>query len=337
MKDKPAISIAIPVFNEEDNALLLYQKVQNVCESLGRSYEIIFVDDGSSDRTFEVLEEIHNRDAQVRVVRFRKNYGQTAAMTAGFEYAKGEVIISMDGDLQNDPADIPHLLAKMEEGYDVVCGWRKNRQDKFWTRRVPSVAANWIIGKVTGVHIHDNGCSLKAYRASVIKNVMLYGDMHRFIPAMATLAGARIAEIAVNHYPRRFGKSKYGIGRVWRVALDIITVKTITGFVSRPGLWFGLLSFPVTVLGLLTISVAVGARFGELIEEWIILSTVAFLWLFLGAHLLSIGVVAELAMKTGDYFPKQDIGPTLTALEVRHRPGETNHQRNGVNSEQNER
>ena len=316
MEEKPASSVVIPVFNEQDNVRLLYQQIRKACESLRQSYEIVFVDDGSHDRTFDMLEEIHSQDARVKAIRFRKNYGQTAAMAAGFEFARGEVVISMDGDLQNDPADIPHLLEKMDEGYDIVCGWRKNRQDKFWSRRVPSVAANWLIGKVTGVQIHDNGCSLKAYRASVIKNVTLYGEMHRFIPAMSTLAGARIAEIPVNHHPRRFGKSKYGIGRVWRVALDIITVKTLTGFASRPGLWFGSLGMPAFVLGLLTIFVAVAALFADTLASWSVLFTFGLLWMFLGVHLLSIGLVAELAMKMGDYLPKQDVRPTVTVLET---------------------
>jgi glycosyltransferase involved in cell wall biosynthesis len=316
VEEKPAISVVIPVFNEQDNVRLLYQQIRKACESLRQSYEIVFVDDGSRDRTFDMLEEIHSQDVRVRAIRFRKNYGQTAAMAAGFEFARGEVVISMDGDLQNDPVDIPHLLEKMDEGYDIVCGWRKNRQDKLWSRRVPSVAANWLIGKVTGVQIHDNGCSLKAYRASVIKNVTLYGEMHRFIPAMSTLTGARIAEIPVNHHPRRFGKSKYGIGRVWRVALDIITVKTLTGFASRPRLWFGLLSAPAFVLGLSTISVAAATLLAGTLASWSVLLTFGLLWMFLGVHLLSIGVIAELALKTGDYLPKRDVRPTVAVLEV---------------------
>jgi len=238
LKDKPAVSIIVPVYNEEESVLPLYRKIRQACERLGKPYEIVFVDDGSSDRTFEFLQRIHGYDARVKVICFRKNYGQTAAMVAGFEHAQGDIIVSMDGDLQNDPADITMLLAKLEEGYDVVCGWRKERKDKLISRRIPSVVANWLIGKITGVPIHDNGCSLKAFRASVIKNITLYGEMHRFIPAMSTIVGARIAEVVVNHYPRRFGRSKYGIGRVWRVALDILTVKMITSFVSRPALWF---------------------------------------------------------------------------------------------------
>ncbi len=232
---KPILSIVVPVYNEEENVRLLFEKIQAVCKTIGETYEVLFVDDGSHDETFAVLSELSKQKPELKVIRFQKNAGQTAAMAAGFEFAQGQRIISMDGDLQNDPADIPKLLEKLDEGYDLVCGWRKERQDKFLTRRVPSIVANWIIGKVTGVPIHDNGCSLKAYRASVIKQVPLYGEMHRFIPAMSTVVGARIAEIVVTHHARRFGKSKYGLGRVWRVMLDIIAFKFIISvFASRP-------------------------------------------------------------------------------------------------------
>ena len=227
MDEKPILSIVVPVYNEEENVRLLFEKIQVVCETIGEAYEVIFVDDGSRDETFAVLSELSKRFPELVVIRVQKNAGQTAAMAAGFEFARGQRIVSMDGDLQNDPSDIPKLLERLDEGYDLVCGWRKERQDKFLTRRVPSIVANWIIGKVTGVPIHDNGCSLKAYRASVIKQVPLYGEMHRFIPAMSTVAGARIAEIVVTHHPRRFGQSKYGLGRVWRVALDIVAFKFI--------------------------------------------------------------------------------------------------------------
>ena len=227
MDEKPILSIVVPVYNEEENVRLLFEKIQAVCETIGVAYEVLFVDDGSRDETFAALSELSKQEPQLAVIRFQKNAGQTAAMAAGFEFAQGQRIVSMDGDLQNDPNDIPKLLEKLDEGYDLVCGWRKERQDKFLTRRVPSMVANWIIGKVTRVPIHDNGCSLKAYRASVIKQVSLYGEMHRFIPAMSTVAGARIAEIVVTHHPRRFGKSKYGLGRVWRVMLDIMAFKFI--------------------------------------------------------------------------------------------------------------
>ena len=308
------VSVVIPVYNEEDSVLPLYQSVCRACDRLGESFEVIFVDDGSRDKTFEILNGIYTHDNRVKVLSFRKNSGQTAAMAAGFEYASGDLIVSMDGDLQNDPVDIPRLLSKLREGFDVVCGWRKTRRDKFWTRRLPSGVANWIIGRVTGVRIHDNGCSLKAYRASVIKSIALYGEMHRFIPAMATLAGARIAEIVVNHHPRRFGKSKYGIGRIWRVVLDIITVKLITGFASRPALWFGLPSFSIFALSLFALLIAAGMYSAQRQSEWLMISTVGALLFLLGTHLLSMGMIGELCLRTGDYAPEQVLRPTLTEL-----------------------
>ncbi len=230
------LSIVVPLYNEAENVRPLFEKIQAVCDELDFAYELLFVDDGSRDDTFAELTEIHKiASGTVKVIRFGKNAGQTAAMAAGFEFAQGQRIISMDGDLQNDPADIPKLLQKLDEGYTLVCGWRKARQDKFWTRRVPSVAANWIIAKVTGVPIHDNGCSLKAYRAETIKRIPLYGEMHRFIPAMATLVGARISEIVVTHHPRQFGTSKYGLARIWRVIIDIFAFKAIiTVFAHKP-------------------------------------------------------------------------------------------------------
>ena len=311
MDVKPGLSIVIPVYDEAENVEPLYRRIKQACDRLGRAYEMIFVDDGSQDGTFSILESIHRQDARVKVIRLRKNFGQTAAMTAGFAYAKGEVIISMDGDLQNDPVDIPRLLSKLAEGFDVVCGWREYRQDRFWSRRVPSVAANWLIGRMTGVRIHDNGCSLKAYRASVIKHVTLYGDMHRFIPALSTLAGARIAEITVTHHARRFGKSKYGLGRIWKVALDIVTVKMLTSFASRPARWFGLLSLPWTLLGGVTLALGGALYAYDFIEEWTVMSTIAFLLLFLGNNLLAMGLMGELLVKTGGHCLKNPSPPSL--------------------------
>lgn len=317
MDDKPELSIVIPVYNEEKSVQPLYRSTQRACDALGRAYEMIFVDDGSHDGTFGILEKIHRQEARVKVIRLRKNFGQTAAMTAGFAYAKGEVIISMDGDLQNDPADIPKLLAKLEEGFDVVCGWREHRQDRLLSRRVPSVVANWLIGRMTGVRIHDNGCSLKAYQASVIKHVALYGDMHRFIPALSTLAGASIAEITVTHHRRRFGKSKYGLGRTWKVALDIVTVKMLTSFASRPACWFGLLSLPWVLLGGVTLAVGGALYAYDLIEEWTVMSTMAFLLLFLGNNLLAMGLMGELLVKTGDRSSNNGSHLPISVLEVK--------------------
>ncbi|RMF90332.1 MAG: glycosyltransferase [Nitrospinota bacterium] len=306
MADRLFLSVVIPVYNEEESLLPLYKRIRDACDALGKAYEIVFVDDGSQDQTLSILERLHDQDSRVKVIRFRKNYGQTAAMAAGFRLARGEIIVSMDGDLQNDPADIPRLLAKLEEGYDVVCGWRKERKDKFLSRRLPSIIANWLIGKVTGVPIHDNGCSLKAYRAAVIKRTALYSELHRFIPAMSTLTGAKIAEIVVRHHPRRFGKSKYGISRIWRVLLDIVIVKMLTGFAARPALWFGVLSLPALLVGtVFLLGMAIPGASG------IVFPALSFLCFSLAGHLLALGVLGEMVLKTGDFQPERMIARVM--------------------------
>ena len=301
VSEKVTISVVVPIYNEEESIEQLYGRLSQACEPMQLPYELIFVDDGSRDQSFVNLKKLWQQDDHIKVLRFRKNYGQTAAMVAGFEYATGEIIISMDGDLQNDPKDIPNLLAKMNEGFDVVCGWRKNRQDAYWSRLIPSYVANWIMGMVTGVKIHDSGCSLKAYKAEVIKKLPLYGEMHRFIPAMSLLVGARIGEIEVEHHARQFGQSKYGIGRIWKVALDIMVIRMITGFASRPLLWFGLLSVPCFVFGLAFFGMAIGPYFGQDFEQWLVPSIVSFLFLFLSGHLVTTGVIAELIVTTSDF------------------------------------
>ncbi|MBM7069087.1 glycosyltransferase family 2 protein [Actibacterium sp. 188UL27-1] len=212
----------------------MYDKVREALEPLNRKFEIIFVDDGSTDRSFELLAQMAERDPRVVVLKFRRNSGQTAAMTAGIEYARGRLLVTMDGDLQNDPADIPMMLEKIDEGNDLVIGWRMNRQDKWLSRKLPSMIANKLIGKVTGLPVKDNGCSLKVYRASMIKRVPLYSDMHRFIPAMTLPLGARIAEVGVRHHARRFGSSKYGLSRIFKVMLDLIAIKTLLLFARQP-------------------------------------------------------------------------------------------------------
>src|SRR5665213_323237 len=215
----PKLSVIVPFYNEEDSIGPLYAAVVSAVVPLQIPFELVFVDDGSRDATALRADEIAQRDPRVRLLRFRRNYGQTAAMAAGIEYAAGEILVTMDGDLQNDPADIEHLLAKVAEGYDIVVGWRHKRQDKLVSRKIPSKIANWLIGRVTGVRITDNGCSLKAFRASLIKSIPLYSEMHRFIPAMAWIAGPRIAEIKVRHHARQFGRSKYGLSRVYNCLL----------------------------------------------------------------------------------------------------------------------
>jgi len=243
------ISIVIPIYNEEENINLLYQKIKDVMDSKNYNYEIIFVDDGSQDNSLSILREIQKNDEKVIVISLRKNFGQTSAFAAGFDYATGDVIITMDGDLQNDPEDIPKLIELSKE-YDIVSGWRKNRKDPFISRRLPSMIANWLISKVTGVKLHDYGCSLKAYRKDVLKNINLYGEMHRFIPAVASQYGVRITEVETKHHPRKFGKSKYGISRTFKVILDLIMIKFFQSFFSKPLRAFGpigLISFFVGI------------------------------------------------------------------------------------------
>lgn len=304
MKNHPSLglSVVVPIYNEEESIGLLYASIRDACETVSLKYEIIFIDDGSRDKSFSELEALHQKDSHVKVIRFRKNYGQTAAMAAGFRAARGDVVVSMDGDLQNDPADLPRLLAKMEEGFDVVCGWRKDRKDKLISRKIPSRIANWLIGKITGVPIHDNGCSLKAYRNKIIKRVSLYSELHRFIPAMSTLAGARVTEIVVTHHARQFGASKYGIGRAWRVFSDLFLIKMLTGFAARPSMWFGMFSVPAFFLGLLGLLSALG--FGL---SGITLPTVGFLFFCLAGHLVVMGVVGEIIVSTGNYRPAKMI------------------------------
>ncbi len=237
---KETISVIVPVYNEEESIPILYRSLKDVLDRMGSPYEIIFVDDGSEDRTPLILEEIHRGDERVVVLTFRRNFGQTAALVAGFDHARGEIIITMDGDLQNDPEDIPRLLEMMED-YDVVSGWRVNRKDPFLTRRLPSMIANWIISRVTGLRLHDYGCTLKAYRREVIENIKLYGEMHRYIPAVAKWAGARVGEVETTHHPRRFGRSKYGLSRTIKVILDLITIRFLQSFSTKPLHAFGLL------------------------------------------------------------------------------------------------
>ncbi len=232
------LSIVIPLFNEEENIPILYKKLKENLDPLGKEYEILFVDDGSTDRTLSILEEIQSRDKKVIILSLRRNFGQTAAFAAGFDFARGDVIITMDGDLQNDPADIPKLLELIKDN-DLVSGWRKKRKDPFFSRRLPSLVANWLISNVTGVKLHDYGCSLKAYRRDVIKNLKLYGEMHRFIPAVASWYGVRVAEVEVSHFPRLKGSTKYGISRTIKVVLDLITVKFLQSFSTKPIQFFG--------------------------------------------------------------------------------------------------
>ncbi|HIP98226.1 MAG TPA: glycosyltransferase [Aquifex aeolicus] len=307
MKEIKTVSVVIPVYNEEENIKPLYEELREVLKSLPYEYEIIFVDDGSTDRSYEILKQLALEDKKVKVIRFRKNYGQTAAMYAGFRYAQGDVIITMDGDLQNDPHDIPKLLEKIKEGYDIVSGWRKNRKDSFITRILPSKIANWIISKVTGVHLHDYGCTLKAYRKEIAKNFRLYGDMHRFLPAVAKSFGAKITEIVVNHRPRIHGKSKYGIGRTVRVILDIFLVKFLNDYLNKPMYIFGSTGLFLLAVGFLILLYLTVEKlfFGESIggRPLLILGVLLFLS---GLQLLSTGIIAEVVIRTY-YESKRDV------------------------------
>ena len=230
---QPELSVVVPLFNEEESLRPLHAAITQSVAQLGLAYEIVFVDDGSRDATAAVALEIAKADPHVCLVRLRRNYGQTPAMAAGIEQARGDVIVTMDGDLQNDPADIANLLARIDEGYDIAVGWRYDRQDKLISRKIPSRIANRLIAKATGVPIKDNGCSLKAYRAGLIKKIPLYSEMHRFIPAMASIAGPKIAEIKVRHHARQFGQSKYGLSRIYKVLLDLLVIKTVASFTAR--------------------------------------------------------------------------------------------------------
>lgn len=293
------ISVVIPAYNEEENIGYLYDELSQVMHELKQPYEILFVDDGSSDNTLELLTELQRSDSRVIVVTFRKNFGQTAAMSAGFDYASGDVIVTMDGDLQNDPHDIPRLLEKIEEGYDVVTGWRHDRKDAFLSRKLPSVIANKIISWTTGVSLHDYGCTLKAFRREVIKNIRLYGEMHRFIPAIASGMGISFTEIKVNHRPRQYGVSKYGISRTIRVVLDLITVKFLLSFATRPIQVFGLLGFVSGSIGFLIALIMTIQRqfFGIPMSDRPLL-LLAIMLIFIGIQFISLGLIAELQART---------------------------------------
>jgi glycosyltransferase involved in cell wall biosynthesis len=301
-KQAPFLTVVAPVFNEEENIGPLFDAITSALSEYSRSYEIIFVDDGSKDETFNIARQLAETDNRLKLIRFRRNFGQTPAMAAGIDHASGQIIVTMDGDLQNDPRDILTLVGQVESSYDLAVGWRFNRQDKLLTRKVPSKIANWLIGKVTGVPIKDNGCSLKAYRSDVIKRVPLYSEMHRFIPAMSSLAGARIAEIKVRHHARQFGESKYGLSRIYKVLFDLIAIKTITAFSSRALLWFGLLSAP---LGLLAVMSILWALIINAQSEVTLVIVTGLTVIFGGGatFLLICGILSELIYKVGSVRP----------------------------------
>jgi glycosyltransferase involved in cell wall biosynthesis len=315
----PYLSIVVPIYNEEDSIPTLYERLTYELDTLGHAYEIIAIDDGSKDRSFAILRELAHSDQRLHVVRFRRNFGQTAAFSAGFQRARGEVVITIDADLQNDPADIGHLLQKLDEGYDVVSGWREDRKDAYWNRRLPSQIANGIISWSTGVYLHDYGCSLKAYRRNVLDNIQLYGELHRFIPAIASWQGVDVAELPVNHHPRQFGKTKYGIGRTLRVVLDLLTVRFLLSYGTRPMHIFGLFGVVSIALGTLFGSYLVLIKFflqQDIADRPLLL--LAVLLVILGVQFISIGLIGELVTRT--YYETQRKPIYVVREEINHSP-----------------
>jgi glycosyltransferase involved in cell wall biosynthesis len=299
------LSVVVPIYNEAQNLEALHEELHQVLAATDLDYEVVLVDDGSRDDSFKILKDLAAGQPRDVVVGLRKNFGQTAAMSAGFDHAQGKIVVTMDGDLQNDPHDIPKLVGKLAEGYDIAAGWRFDRKDRFLTRRLPSKLANGLISKITKVKLHDYGCTLKAFRAEVIQNVRLYGELHRFIPAIASLMGVSIAEVKVNHRPRTAGKSKYGLGRTPRVLLDLITVKFLLTYSTRPiqifGLW-GLLSFASGFLLALYYTFLKFVMFEPLWGKPGLL--LAVLLMFVGVQLISIGLLGEMQVRT--YHETQD-------------------------------
>lgn len=299
------LSVVVPVYNEEENLEPLIHELRSALDPLGKRYELILVDDGSTDGTYGVLSRLHEAEPRLKVLRFKRNFGQTAAVAAGLAYAQGEVIVAMDGDGQNDPKDIPALLEKLEEGFDLVSGWRSPRRDPFWSRRLPSRIANGLISWMTQVKLHDYGCTLKAIRREVAKDLKLYGEMHRFIPAIAFERGARIAEIKVHHRPRRWGRSKYGIARTFRVILDLLTVKFLLSYATRPLHIFGLIGLISGALGfLIAVYLTIGKIFYQLEIAGRPLLLLAVLLIVIGFQFVTMGLLGEMLART--YHESQD-------------------------------
>jgi glycosyltransferase involved in cell wall biosynthesis len=316
------LSIVIPVYNEKENLPLLYQATIAAMKSITYPWEIILVDDGSKDGSFDVLEQLAKGDPEhVRVIGLRRNFGQTAAIAAGIDYAEGDVIVPMDADMQNDPADIPLMVDKIIEGYDVVSGWRINRQDTYITRTLPSNMANWLISQVTGVHLHDYGCTLKAYRREVITGFRLYGEMHRFIPVYANSVGARIMEMPVQHHPRKFGIAKYGLERTTKVILDLFTVKFLTSYAQKPIYLFGGTGTGLMFLSLLTLLFLAIRRLGYGVSVFESpLFFVSAMVLIMGFQSILMGLIAELLVRTYHESQNKPIYTVRQALNLDHQP-----------------
>ena len=313
----PGLSVVVPIYNERDNVEPLHEALTYALQQLNRSYEVVFVDDGSDDGSRDIMRRLAANDPHLRLVFFRRNYGQTAAMAAGFRACRGRTVVSMDGDLQNDPADIGRLVEKLEEGYDVVCGWRRNRKDRVATRLLPSRIANFLIARVTGARIHDTGCSLKVYRSWVVRSLHLYSDMHRFLAALGVGLGARITELPVRHHARRAGVSKYGLARVFRVLADLVGIKMLIEFAAHPIRWFSLLALPM--LGLSGLLFLLGfvkytrdgfQLFGDTDMAAVAAGSVALL---VTMNVFLLGFLAELQVKVSKFF-RQRI--SVTAKEA---------------------
>ncbi|HKP87712.1 MAG TPA: glycosyltransferase family 2 protein [Blastocatellia bacterium] len=297
--ERPEVSVFLPVYNEEQNIEPLNRKLTESLEILGRTFEIIYVDDGSTDNSLARLREIAAADARVRVISLRRNYGQTAAMSAGIDHARGRVLIPMDADLQNDPADIHRLLEKLADGYDVVSGWRKDRKDKWLTRRLPSKLANRLISAISGVELHDYGCTLKAYRRDVLAGVKLYGEMHRFIPIYAGWAGGRVTEIPVTHHARKAGRSKYGLSRTVKVLFDLITIKFMASFLTKPLYLFGSAGLFCLIVSFFALMFALYYRFVRDVHlNRMPLATLAMIMFAMGVQFIFMGLLAEMIVRT---------------------------------------
>lgn len=295
--NKIELSIVVPLFNEEEGISLLYEKISEAARRTGKEYEIIFVDDGSTDGTFRKAADIAADDSRLRVVEFRRNFGQTPAMAAGIDLARGAILVTMDGDLQNDPDDIPMMIDTLEEGSDLVVGWRHKRQDKLITRKIPSVIANKLIARVTGVPIRDNGCSLKVYKAEAVKNSPFYNEMHRFIPALLSLSGVKVTEVKVRHHARQFGQSKYGLSRIYKVLLDLLTIKTILSLGLHPVRWFVKISMiPFSIAFLILFF-----SFDDFVGYNIVIPTLTLLFFCLGVFLVCLGIIVELVYFKGNF------------------------------------
>lgn len=297
-QNRPDLSLVIPIFNEKDNLEKLHAEIHAACLKLGKNHEILFIDDGSTDGSQAILEKIQKQDRNTKIIRLRKNFGQTAALSAGFDHARGDIIITLDADLQNDPNDFGLLLTKLAEGYDIVSGWRAKRKDKFLTRRLPSIMANWLISTITRVKLHDYGCTLKAFRRDVVKNINLYGEMHRFIPAIASHMGVSIAEVKVNHRERRFGKSKYNIFRFIRVIFDLLTVKFLLSYSTRPLQIFGIFGL---ISGSIGGAIGIYLSYQRLVLQQSIanrpLLLLAILLLVIGFQFITLGLLAEILVR----------------------------------------